>query len=394
MSKIDNLNTIAREQIKIKEFYKDLSIDLNKNITISSLSEAKEYLEKLRKLMEYYSGNLEDVGQVKKYLYDQLTVGSDSQYSEKLHFIYELIQNVDDCDYEDSTDCNLTLCFNSQNNTITLEYNERGFTTENVFAISSIANSSKNKKGSQMKIGEKGIGFKSVFGIAKKVLIQSGYFSFSFNTNDFIVPIAEYENYNYVHGTKLTLYLSDNEVNILFNEILNKYNHGKNIGLYLNDNPVIFLNNLTKITYKNEKDNYISFGISRSTISNKKFNVEDNINILIEKKIDKTHEKFDLDYYRFSKEIIYNRQECKSRYPDSDFNSKTHKIIAIALKNYNFKGSVYSFLPTKVRTNVPIIFHVPFKLKASREDIDDQNENEWFTKTMEELISFTKEMYT
>lgn len=61
---------------------------------------------------------------------------------------------------------------------IVVECNEDGFTTENLTAICAVGKSS--KKGTQGYIGEKGIGFKSVFMAAWKVHIQSGAFSFSF----------------------------------------------------------------------------------------------------------------------------------------------------------------------------------------------------------------------
>ncbi len=61
---------------------------------------------------------------------------------------------------------------------IVVECNEDGFTEANLRAICSVGKSS--KVGAQGYIGEKGIGFKSVFKIAWKVHIQSGNFSFCF----------------------------------------------------------------------------------------------------------------------------------------------------------------------------------------------------------------------
>jgi len=60
-----------------------------------------------------------------------------------------------------------------------IDSNEDGFLEENVNAICKIKTST--KKGVRGYIGEKGIGFKSVFKIASKVHVQSGPFSFSFN---------------------------------------------------------------------------------------------------------------------------------------------------------------------------------------------------------------------
>ena len=65
-------------------------------------------------------------------------------------------------------------------NKIVIDSNEDGFTTANVEAICKIAKSTKTRGGVHQYIGEKGIGFKSVFMVASKVHIQSGPFSFAF----------------------------------------------------------------------------------------------------------------------------------------------------------------------------------------------------------------------
>lgn len=63
---------------------------------------------------------------------------------------------------------------------IVVENNEDGFTAVNVESICKIAESTKIRTGEQYYIGEKGIGFKSVFMVASKVYIHSGPFSFYF----------------------------------------------------------------------------------------------------------------------------------------------------------------------------------------------------------------------
>ena len=74
-------------------------------------------------------------------------------------------------------------------------YNELGFTPANVFAITGIAEAAKNVSEEKVEIGEKGIGFKSVFGIADKVYIQSGRFSFYFTKDNIIVPVPFYDDF-------------------------------------------------------------------------------------------------------------------------------------------------------------------------------------------------------
>lgn len=68
--------------------------------------------------------------------------------------------------------------FHLYHDRIIQECNEDGFNDANLEAICSIGESSKS--GSQGYIGEKGIGFKSVFMVASKVYIESREFSFYF----------------------------------------------------------------------------------------------------------------------------------------------------------------------------------------------------------------------
>lgn len=115
-------------------------------------------------------------------------VDNDSYINER--FMYELIQNVDDCKYASPDDCKLTIDFDIDKDIIKLEYNELGFRPKDVIAISDIGNSTKNHhksldqketgldKQDLQEIGEKGIGFKSIFGLANNVVIESGYFKF------------------------------------------------------------------------------------------------------------------------------------------------------------------------------------------------------------------------
>lgn len=95
-----------------------------------------------------------------------------------------------------------------------MECNEDGFTPENLTAICSVGKSSKT--GAQGYIGEKGIGFKSVFMVAWKVRIQSGDFSFYFQHKmgdsgmGMISPVWEDTGETLVRPlTRITLFLHD-----------------------------------------------------------------------------------------------------------------------------------------------------------------------------------------
>ncbi|KAK8133494.1 hypothetical protein PG984_005506 [Apiospora sp. TS-2023a] len=105
---------------------------------------------------------------------------SKNLYTSKARFVFELLQNADDNSYctANSSGTEPFVSFQVHPRRIVVECNEDGFTHENLSAICSVGQSS--KKGAQGYIGEKGIGFKSVFMAAWKVHIQSGAFSFFF----------------------------------------------------------------------------------------------------------------------------------------------------------------------------------------------------------------------
>ena len=153
-----------------------------KNVTpaeVTSSADGKAYIELLRKFREAVAENDKLHGDNYPALLSSiLSVGEDGLYSNSLRFIFELIQNVDDCEYHSPEDCSLDMYFDFNLDKIVLTYNEVGFTPFNVFAITGIAEAAKNVSSSGNEIGEKGIGFKSVFGVSAKVLIRSGWFSF------------------------------------------------------------------------------------------------------------------------------------------------------------------------------------------------------------------------
>lgn len=112
-------------------------------------------------------------------------------YSTDTRFVFELIQNAEDNHYTKAKAAKEApfLSFTIYPERIIVDSNEDGFTEINVKAICSITKSgkvvsSKSKEQRQQGyIGEKGVGFKSVFKVASKVHIQSEPFSFCFEYN-------------------------------------------------------------------------------------------------------------------------------------------------------------------------------------------------------------------
>jgi len=131
-------------------------------------------------------------------------------YEKNTHFLLELVQNADDNTYTCATP---TLSFIYKPGCFRIDCNEVGFDANNVTAICGIGQSTKNGKTSDGEfIGEKGIGFKSVFQAADTVRIASNEFTFKFDRTKplgVITPLwEEFPEQTESHGTSIFLQLS------------------------------------------------------------------------------------------------------------------------------------------------------------------------------------------
>ena len=101
-------------------------------------------------------------------------------YAESTHFLHELVQNADDNTYDAKNTPTLRIQCDRNRGLLLVQCNEVGFSRRNVEAICAIGRSSKDAAAATG-IGEKGVGFKSVFKVADVVWIQSGHYSFKFD---------------------------------------------------------------------------------------------------------------------------------------------------------------------------------------------------------------------
>lgn len=85
-------------------------------------------------------------------------------YTDKSHFVYELLQNAEDAKATQ-------IYFRQKSNCLEVFHNGMPFTIENLNALCDVGNSDKQKD--LNKIGEFGVGFKSVFGICERVRLYS-----------------------------------------------------------------------------------------------------------------------------------------------------------------------------------------------------------------------------
>lgn len=413
-----------------KQFYIDNEhekLDRNKLIEIRdklktvesqelvSVEDHQEYLNLLNKFRTAIAETTALNGEnFNKTIASLLAVGADGLYSSDLRFLFELIQNVDDCNYAEDSERELNVHFDFNKGEIVLEYNETGFRPFDVFSITGIAEKAKNISPEKIEIGEKGIGFKSVFGVADRVLVQSGKFSFMLDKENFTIPELCYDNFDSVKGTKLTLFLSaqgKNEATLaqnrgqicrqLFNKLVDAYSAKDSL---FKINPILFLNKLTRIRLYNDGFDSLEFTVSKalnkkillsgvvreedvtisSLVSARKKNIEKRLNEIV--------------CTRYIVPVEYDHEMCVSRYGEDTAFSSKKMTLQLIVPNTEFvndvgDGSLYSFLPTQIKTSVPISCHIPFKLDSSREYVDDQNENKWFLHSRNEFAKMLKIVY-
>lgn len=334
-----------------------------------------------------------------------LSVGDDGLYTNRMRFLFELIQNVDDCDYAIGVQPKLTINFDVDNRRLILRYNELGFTPRNVFAITGIAEEAKNIDERKLQIGEKGIGFKSVFGVANSVLIRSGLFSFRLNRNHFTIPIPEYtDGFSGIEGTELTLeFDSDDALGHVMDSMMERYR--KDNALFT-QNPIVFLNKLNGLEFKAGDEQLLSFSITRppsetEMVEGKSLTMCRGMTLALHRK---GRPDRPISGTCYTTMVRYSKEDCQSRYgTDTRLETREMKIEAFFpdssyVIGETGRGSIehglmYSFLPTQVELEVPIICHAPFKLDASREYVDSQFRNAWFRRTMTALSAFIHSCY-
>lgn len=155
-------------------------------------SNQQEHIERVR-------SEFQATQRVKDSLNNSIQALARDLYSKDIHFIFELIQNAEDNAYKiDKPSLSLRLLkadptsTNDASGALIFQNNEVGFSTENVNAICAVGKTTKSKV--QGYIGEKGIGFKSVFRVTTTPHILSNGYRFCLPEYDqetglgFIVP--------------------------------------------------------------------------------------------------------------------------------------------------------------------------------------------------------------
>jgi Holliday junction resolvase-like predicted endonuclease len=302
-----------------------------------------------------------------------LKILSEQLYSKDIHFIFELLQNAEDNHYADTVipELSFELLANDPTNTpgckgcLVIRNNEIGFNINNIKAISSIGKSTKANQKDVGYIGEKGIGFKSVFVVSSSPHIFSNGFKIKFLKDDpvtglgYIVPYWVEDDFSMSSNpneTVLLLPLEERE-----GSETSIYDKVQTELTKLSVELVLFLKKLKKITIKTP-NYYASYEAKR----------EGNY---VELSVESTNGN------NTSKYLICSQMVSVPENAINKLRSNvTQREVSLAFPiGFELQQSpLYCYLPTESDTGLPFLVNADFILNASRESIrQDLTWNSW-----------------
>ena len=311
-------------------------------------------------------------------------------------FVYEFIQNVDDCRFIEEKP-ELSISVDKDNNSIVFKYNETGFTLEDVKALTKFGDS--NKTGSledfdiedgvfdKEKTGRKGRGFKSVFALPGQgivVHICSNGFSFKFVKRlGSIIPIWEDILDAPETGTRITVEGFDPQfTKKLLANIQNMFGIN-DMSSFCSVCPILYLRKLNKVYVNNgEKKFSIDIEPVNKVYSGEIFRTNNSVTAGI------VHDgKYQTSMWEQLKVSIDMNDEMIEfyavRYWAMFFLGNVAKVASVfsPVLDLNTQirfrtGALYRTLPLNENiVSVPISINAPFETNSGRSAVDDVKKN-------------------
>jgi len=307
-------------------------------------------------------------------------------YRKESHFILELIQNAEDNEYV-VTNPSLSFSLIKEDPTgsdgatgaLIIENNEVGFSEANMDAICSVGSNFKQKiKGY---IGEKGIGFKSVFNITRTPHIFSNNYQVRFPDKipklglGYIVPEWVDIIPDGIDLDKTTIILPLNNPKYDFQKV------GDMMSQFVPE-TILFLEKIRNLRFSVEGEYETSIS---KTIENEVLARLDIVTAVggQETESKKEYLIYTKNYLRPIDLLIDGREQVMDR----------DITIAFPIGNNLSDGAVFVYLPVLDNTGLPFLINADFLVPGSRDMIYEDSEwNEWLLKQIPELFveAFTR----
>jgi hypothetical protein len=278
-----------------------------------------------------------------------------SLYSDKTHFIYEILQNAEDAEAD-------IIKFHLKKDRICIYHDGKTFNEQDVRAICSIGKGT--KKEAKDKIGKFGIGFKSVYAYTEEPLIYLEEESFGIQKyiRPHRIPLQKFES---IYTTLFVLPFKETlSHNVCFEEIKHRL---LNLGL----TTLLFLQNLKKIEFVVDSN---ESGFYSQSIQYKN----------------------DLEYHTLLQQI--DKDQIKEKWivfsdknePGTEYTTQ----VAFQLNKetcdfmYTTNSPVSVYFPTKVESHMGFLLNGPFNTTPTREQIKENDEhNKKLVKQIAVLLS-------
>ena len=274
------------------------------------------------------------------------------QYSDRTHFIFELIQNAEDAGAT-------YVAFSLYQDRLILCHNGKLFTEADIQGICGIR-STKDEPESG-KIGRFGIGFKSVYAYTKTPRIYSG--QYSFRICNLILPYAE-ENEATGDDTILILPF-DGEVNpeTAYNEI------GDALKKYLSADVLFALCNVRNISCKIYPDE------SEWSVSKESVPVDNGVDkVLLTQKPTNSARKL----------LVFRTQDKQPILIGYELETDDHGKDRIIPTEQHY---LYVFFQTAVETHQTFYIHVPFSTTPARDNVRHNEVNQLLAEKLATLFA-------
>jgi len=303
-------------------------------------------------------------------------------YSKETHFIFELIQNAEDNTYMEFEP---SLCFRlvktdptftrGSDGALIIQNNEIGFSSENVDAICAVGKTTKSKI--QGYIGEKGIGFKSVFRVTTTPYIFSNDYRFCLPEHDeetglgYIVP-------RWVDVPPEEVDLLQTTIILPLDKAGYSYTHIEEMLRDIDPETILFLSKLKEIQILTDTGDAITILKDDSKVPK--------VHILVEGekegKFFSEVNEFQLYTQPFDKpgDIIHEKR-----------NGIDERTVSIAFpldEGKKGSGKIFAYLPVRFDTGLPFLINADFILTSSREDIQRKVPwNRWLMDCVANLVA-------
>ena len=337
-----------------------------------------EQFEHIKEIRQTYRGDskLSKINQ-----FNMMKIVAEDLNTTDTHFIFELIQNAEDNTYQEplpyisfqltKTDPTGT---EGSDGALIVENNEIGFNHSDVSLICAGAQSTKTKKHDY--IGEKGIGFKSVFRVTDNPHIFSGGYSFCLPEFDEEVGLG-YVVPRWVNSPPEGLDPSVTHIILPLTKQDFGYDKIEEMLQDIEPDTILFLLKLQEIRIKTDTGSDLTILKDDSSKPEVQIKIEDKKHG-VSSKID----NFLVCTRPFDKPMeIYHEKREGVRYRDV--------TVAFPLdKNSTAVGKSFAYLPVRTDTGFPFLINADFILASSREDIhQDVPWNGWLMDCISDLIA-------